>query len=395
MVTGLFFLRQGQDEEALQKFVAALRQEYHFLPAYSAAAAAYLRTARKLGMNRDDASAKKAGELRINAATLLEEMRKFDPNRPGVYTALGCAYAVMQRPEQARKMLREAKENDPLVAYCRGYIEYYYGEPEASRMELAHREFEQGVKLETTAVDPFSQRVIADCKAAAEMIDSWKRTSLRLIEEFNGLDAKNIGSGWIETEGMYGIQVTREVHKEKGGRGKFAGKQTIKDWGLTSLAHEIPGAEFHSFEITLYPEKMTDKTEFGVSIFHTKAGDHWAGVSIGFDSAGKAKVNLNSSDKEMDGHDMVNGWTDIKTPLPNPKEITLKITVSEVKRQRTFSLWFWSAQKGDWIPTSVKDMGFNAPAQGAWRVAAWTRAWKDLDLLLYVDNIRVLDQARR
>jgi tetratricopeptide (TPR) repeat protein len=395
MVAGLFLLRQGQDEEALQKFVSALRQEYHFLPAYSGAAAAYLRTARKLALNRDDASAKKAGELRINAATLLQAMRNFDPNRPGVWTALGCAYAVMQRPEDARMMLRQAKESDPLVFYTRGYVEYYYADAEdAARLDLAHREFEQAVKLETTAVDPFSQRVIADCKVAVDQIEQWKRTSLRLIEEFNGLDAKNIGSGWIETEGMYGIQVTREVHKEKGGRGKFAGKQAIKDWGLTSLAHEIPGADFHSFEITLVPEKIADKSEFGVSIFTTKTGDHWSGLSVGFDAAGKAKISTNSQDRDMDGHDMSIGWTDIKIAPPNPKEITLKIAVAEVRRQKTFSVSFWNAQKGDWV-VAVKDQGFNATSQGTWRVAAWTRAWKDLDVVLYVDNIRVLDQARR
>jgi tetratricopeptide (TPR) repeat protein len=395
MITGLFLLRQGQDEEALQKFVSALRQEYHFLPAYSGAAAAYLRTARKLGMNRDDASLKKAGELRINAATLLQAMRNFDPNRPGVWAALGCAYAVMQRPEEARLMLRQAKENDPLVFYTRGYIEYYYGEgDDAARLDLAHREFEQAVKLETTAVDPFSGRVIADCKAAVDQIEQWKRTSLRLLEEFNGLDAKNIGGGWIETEGLYGIQITREVHKEKGGRGKFAGKQAIKDWGLTSLAHEIPGAEFYSYEITLMPEKIGERTEFGVSIFTAKAGDHWTGLSVGFDGAGKARVSANSQDRDMDGHDMSIGWTDIKIPVPNPKEITLKISLTEQKRQKTFSVSFWNAQKGDWV-VAVKDQGFNATGQGAWKIAAWTRAWKDSDLVLYVDNIRVLDQARR
>jgi tetratricopeptide (TPR) repeat protein len=394
MVTGLLQLRQGQDEEALQRFVSALRQEYHYLPAYSGAAAAYLRTARKLALARDDASTKKAAELRINAATLLQAMRNFDPNRPGVWVALGCAYAALQRPEDARLMLRQARENDPLIFYTRGYIEYYYPEGGADPMELAHREFDQAIKMETAAVDRFSQSVIADCKAAIEAIESWRKTSLRLLEEFNGLDAKNIGSGWIEAEGTYGIQITREVSKEKGGRGKFAGKQVIKDWGLTSLSHEIPGAEFHSFEITLFPDKITEKTEFGVSLFHSKQGDHWSGFSVGFDSAGKAKYSLNSQDRDMDGHDMSIGWTDIKAALPNAKEITLKIELGELKKQKTLTVSFWSPQKGDWV-VAVPNLGFAAGSQGTWRVAAWTRAWKDLDILLYVDNIRVLDQARR
>jgi hypothetical protein len=48
MVTGLPVAPPGQDEEALQKFVSALRQEYFFLPRTPGAAAAYLRNARKL-----------------------------------------------------------------------------------------------------------------------------------------------------------------------------------------------------------------------------------------------------------------------------------------------------------------------------------------------------------
>lgn len=394
MVTGLLLLREGQDEPALQKFVTALRHEYFYLPAYSGAAAAYLRTARKLALTRTDQDAKKAAELRIDAATLLQSMHEFDPNRPGVMTALACAYAVMQRPEDARKALREAKESDPLVFYVRGYVEAYYADgDEAVRMDLAHREFEQAVKLEPGATDRISQSVVADCKAAVDQIEQWKKTSLRLLEEFNGLEAKNIGGGWLESE-TYGVQITRAVSKEKGGRGKMAGKQVVRDWGLTSLAHEIQGADFYSFEITIFPEKV-DKSEFGVSLFHTKGGDHWNGFSVGFDlAAGKAKFAVNSSDREMDGHDMSIGWTDIKVPLPNPKEIQLKITVSEKNRARFFNIWWWNAQKGEWLQ-AAKDLGFNANAQGPWRIAAWVRAWRDQDVLLYVDNIRVLDQARR
>jgi len=396
MVTGLFLLRQGQDEEGLQKFVSALRQEYHFLPAYSGAAAAYLRTGRKLGMARDDASAKKADEARVNAATLLQAIRDFNPNAPGPWAALGCAYAVMQRPQDAHLALRQAmtlsqqKGLDPLILYAQGYLEYYYGNAAnpGQRLDDARKEFEQAVKLKDTATDPHSQRVIADCEAAIAAIDSWKKTALRLLQNFDGPDAKSIGPGWLESKN-YNVQISRA-----GGRGKFAGKQAIKDWGLTSLSHEIPGADFYSFEVTLSPEKLGDKAEFGVSLFTTKTGDHWSGLSVGFDAAGKARISTNSQDRDMDGHDMSIGWTDIKVAPPNPKEITLKLSVAEVKRQKTLSVSFWNAQKGDWV-VAVPNIGFNPGSQGAWRIAAWTRAWKDLDILLYVDNVRVLDQARR
>lgn len=395
MAIGLLRLREGQDEDALVKFVGALRQEYHFLPAYSGAAAAYLRTGRKLAMSRDDASAKKADESRVNAATLLQAVRDFNDKAPGPWASLGCAYAVMNRPADARMALRQAillsqqKGVDPLILYAQGYLEYYYGNAAnpGARLDDARKEFEQAVKLKETSTDPHSQRVIADCEAAIAAIDSWKKTALRLIQNFDGPDAKSIGPGWIESKG-YNVQITRA-----GGRGKFAGKQVNKDWGLTSLAHEIPGEEFNSLEMTFYPEKI-EKAEFGLSIFTAEQGGVHMGFSVGIDETGKVRYSVNSSDREMDGHDMAVGWTDVKVPLVNPKEITMRITAGEKNRARYFSLWYWSAEKGDWI-IAAKDLAMNANARVPWRIAAWVRAWKDRDVLLWVDNIKVLDQARR
>src|SRR5579859_210692 len=394
MVTGLLHLREGQNEAALEKFVAALRKDFYFLPAYSAAAAAYLRTGRKLAETRDEASARKADEMRVNAETLLRRIREFDPSRPGAHAALGCAYAAMQRPEEARESLRKAdslsqKGSDPLVYYALGYLDYYYGQTgsAAGNLELARSRFDQAVKLEAAALDRFSQSVIEDCKKAIDAIDLWDRTSLRLLEEFNGPDAKNIGSNWLEKEGA-GIHITR-----CGGRGKFEGKQAVRDFALTSLMHEIPGADFYSFEMTFMPEKV-EKAEFGLSIFHTQQGALRSGLSVGIDAGGKARYQANSSDNELDNRDMVVGWQEIKTPLPNPKEITIRVTLTEGKnRARLFTIFFWDPAKADWIaaapPLTV------SPPRGAWQVGAWTHTVKDREVLLYVDNIKVLDQAKR
>jgi tetratricopeptide (TPR) repeat protein len=397
MVTGLLRLREGQNEAALDKFVAALRRDFYFLPAYSAAAAAYLRTGRKLAESHDDASARKADEMRVNAETLLRRIREFDPNRPGAHAALGCAYAVMQRPEEARESLRKAEQlsqasqkgADPLVRYALGYLDYYYGANPvvAARLEAARDWFDQAVKLEATATDPFSQRVIADCKANIDAIDLWGRTSLRLIETFDGQDAKSIGSNWLEKEGQ-GIQITREK-----GRGKFAGKQAIRDFALTSLMHEVPGADFYSFEMTFMPEKV-EKAEFGMSIFHTLQGNLHSGFSVGIDANGKARFHANSSDNDLDIHDMAIGWQEIKTPLPSAKEITIRVTLTEAKnRARVFTIFFWDPAKNDWVAASPP-VTVNPP-RGAWQVGAWVHSWKDHEVLLYVDNIKVLDQARR
>jgi tetratricopeptide (TPR) repeat protein len=390
MVSGLLLLRQGQDEEALQKFVTALRSEYFFLPAYSGAAAAYLRTARKLAMGKDEASARKASELRINAATLLQKIRDFDPNRPGAWLGLGIAYAAMRRPEDARNALRNAGGNDPLLFYTRGYIEYYHGEGEdRDRVELAKREFDQAVKLETTATDPVSQRVIGDCKTAIEQMMAWKHTAQRLLMTFDGPDAKQIGPGWLESENNYNVQISREK-----GRGKFAGKQAVKDWGLTSLLHEFQGADFQTLEVTLYPEKV-EKAECGISLFTTKNGDRWQGLSIGFDQNGKAKYAMNLSDHDMDGFDFsVGGWIDFKVQPPNPKEILIRVSVTEKNRARFFNISWWNPAKSEWM-LAKDQLGFAANAQGAWRMGTWIRAWRDQDVQMFVDNIKILEQVRR
>ena len=390
MVTGLLLLRQGEDEAALQKFVTALRAEYFFLPAYSGAAAAYLRTARKLAMSRDEASGRKASELRINATTLLQRIRDFDPNRPGAWLALGIAYAVMGRPEDARNAFRNAGGNDPLLFYARGYLEYVQTDAQPQdRVELARREFDAAIKLETTATDPVSQRVIADCKQAIDQMLGWKNTSQRLLMTFEGPDAKQIGPGWLESENNYGVQITREK-----GRGKLGGRQAVKDWGITMLSHDVPGADFLSLEVQLFPEKV-EKAEYGISIFTTKGQDRWQGLSVAFDATGKAKYAMNLSDHDMDGFDFtVGGWIDFKKQPPNPKEIQIKVAVTEKNRARFFNIYWWDPAKSEWM-LAKDQLGFAANAQGPWRIATWVRAWRDQDVQLFVDNIKILELVRR
>ena len=70
----------------------------------------------------------------MNAETLLRTLRDSDASRPATWTALGCAYAVMARPDDARQALRQGaqllqtagKPDDPLISYARGYVEFWY-----------------------------------------------------------------------------------------------------------------------------------------------------------------------------------------------------------------------------------------------------------------------------
>lgn len=391
MVTGLVSLREGQDDAALEKFTAALRKEYYYLPAYSAAAAAYLRAGRKLGAQKDEASQRKADEMRINAETLLRAVYDFDRTRPGVMAALGCAYAGMQRPDEARRALSAAaKGNDPLILYALGYLDYYYAGaeiPPETRLLNARGQFEQAVKMENPPTDDFSKNVIADCKAAVEAIDQWLATDLRFLEEFNGPDGKNIGNNWLQKMGA-GITVSRA-----GARARFMGKQAVKDFALTSLMRDVPGAAFYSVEMTFYPEKV-DKAEYGMSIFHTAQGTLHSGFSVAIDANGKARYHVNSSDGDLDRQDTAVGWTEIKTPIPNPKEITIRITMTELKnRARAFVVHFFDPAKGDWV--AVSPPVTSNPPRGAWQIGAWVHTWAGHEVLLYVDNVKVLDQTRR
>jgi hypothetical protein len=285
---------------------------------------------------------------------------------------------------------------DPFVLYTAGYLEYYHGQAEtdAGRLELAQREFAQAVKLKGQYTDAYTQRVIADCENAADGIEQWKTTIVRVDERFEGESAKTIGLGWIEADDRNGVAITRDYSKEKGGRGKFAGTHVARDWALTSLTREIPGGDFHSLEITFMPEK-SEKVEFGVSLYTAHQGETWSGFHLGFDGAGKVRYVPGLSDKDMDGRDMSVGWVELKGLPPNPREITLRLAMVEKGRQSSLALSWWDAARREWTP-SQKEIPLNlGGGRGNWRVQAWTRAWKSQEVLLYVDNFRVFGRERR
>jgi hypothetical protein len=147
-------------------------------------------------------------------------------------------------------------------------------------------------------------------------------------------------------------------------------------------------------EVQLFPEKV-EKAEYGISIFTTKNGEKWQGLSVGFDQAGKAKVAPNLSDHDMDGYDFqVGNWVDLKVQPPNPKELQIRVTVTEKNRARFFNIWWWDPAKGEW-KLAKDQLGFASNAQGPWRIATWIRAWRDQDVVMYVDNIKILEQVRR
>jgi tetratricopeptide (TPR) repeat protein len=410
---GFIKLRDGADDEALAQFTAALRADTAYLPAFSGAATAYLRTARKLAAEasttRDESRAaaisRIAEERRVNAETLLKQVRDFDTNRAGSWIALGCAYAVMGRADEARSALRAAAgllqgagKADPLIFYTLGYVEYYYAPllTVEERLESAEREFAMGAKLEGTLTDPFSVRVIADCKLAAADIETWRVTSLRLDERFERPTAKSVGGGWLEAEDKYGISISLENTKERGGRAKFAGKQSIAAYGLTCMTHEIPAENFYVFEGTIYPEQ-TAKTEYGFSIFYAKQGDSWVGFHIGMDGQGKVRYNVAASDpRDLDRRDFTSGgWMESKVVLPNPKEVTIRIVRGEKNRLPTFTIFFWDTAKNEWILAN-RDITVNiGHPKGNWKVGVFCRADQGADVLFTVDNIRVFERTPR
>jgi tetratricopeptide (TPR) repeat protein len=409
-------LRAGQDEEALVRYTGALRADYSYLPAYSGAAAAYLRTARKMAadaaQHHDDQKAaemsRRAQERRIAAETLLRTVRDFDPNRPSGWEALGCAYASMGRPAEAQDALRRAamllqaagKPADPLVSYALGYVEYYFAplESEEARLESAQREFSQGagLKAQVPSTDLFSQRAVADCQQAVDAIEDWKVTSLLLNDAFEREASKAVGNGWIQADTKYGIAITLENTKETGGRARFLGKQAITNYGLTTLQHDVVGDNFYAVEATLYPDK-TNRVEYGLSIFFASQGDSRIGFHVGLDGAGKLRFNSNAPDKDLDRRDMLSagGWTEIKAPIPNPREILLRVTRGQKNRAEVFTIWLFDPSKSEWVAVQ-KEVPVNIQAsRGNWRVGFFSRAPQDAEVSFGVDNVRVFARMRR
>ena len=413
LALGFLKLRDGADDEALQQFTAALRADTAYLPAYSGAAAAYLRTARKLAAEatttRDEtrvtALLRVAQERRVNAETLLKQVRDFDTARTSSWVALGCAYAAMARPDDARTALRSAAglaqaagKAEPLISYTLGYVEYYYAPVETveARLESAEREFLIGAKMKDSATDAFSKRVIADCEQAAADIETWRTTSLRLDERFERETSNAVGGGWLEAEDKYGVKISLENTKERGGRAKFSGKQAIAAFGMTAMTHDVPGENFYVFEGTIHPD-VTAKTEYGFSIFYAKQGDSWVGFHVGVDVQGKVRFNVSASDpRDLDRRDMgQGGWMEVRAPLPNPKEFTIRIVRGEKNRLPTFTLQFWDPSKGagEWVVAS-KDITVNiGHPKGNWKVGVFCRAEQGSDVLFTADNIRVFEKV--
>ncbi len=410
LALGQLHLAAEANDAALGRFREALAEDPFHLPAYAGAAAAYLRTARVLGAQaaalknnpRGEELEKQAGERRVAAETLIRTIRDFDPNLPGAWTALGCAYAAMGRAEDARQALRMAanllqtanRPIDPLVYYGLGYVEYYFGAgDEETRMKASLPDFQQGAKLKETVKDPFSVKVAAECEGIADAIEEWQVTSLRFEELFEREPNKSLGAQWIESDGTYGVAATVEK-SPAGGRARLAGRQAIKAWGMTSMLREIPGVNFLSFEATLYPEKVA-RAEYGMSIYYNEQGGQRQGFHVGVDVQGKLRVSTAAADpRDMDGKDMVLGWTEIKTPIPNPEELRVRITKSEKARQSFLTISLWDSAKGQWIPAH-RDLPVNLTnVKESWRAGLFIRAALDAEVSLWADNLRVYERLK-
>jgi tetratricopeptide (TPR) repeat protein len=412
-VLGHLKLRDGVDDAALEHFVTALRGDAFYLPAYYGAATAYLRTAARLtaeaAAKKDDAGSEKedllrrAHEMRVNAETLFRTVRDFDRTRVNPWVALGCVYAVMGRAEEARPSLREAdallqqaqRPADPLIYYARGYVEYWYGgETDEARLEVALGEFNRGSKIPVDPKDALGARLVKDCEQAVAEIDKWKSTSIRLNEKFEA-EGTEIPNTWVRSS-PYGIRMTLDKSPGQGGRCKFEGKQALADMGLTRLDRVIPSDDFYALEATFYPEK-TDKTEFGVSIYFSKQDKSRMGFHIGVDMLGKVKFNAYASDvTDMDRKDMSLGWLPVKPDLPDKKQVTFRIERAERNRVPYFDLYLLDPAKGEWV-LAHKDVGIQATARSKenWTISLWARAWMGQEYLLYADNVRVYERARR
>jgi len=386
-------MAEGANADALKGYASALQAEFHFLPAYTGAAMAYLASARALETAAGDAATSAANretatQHRISAETLLNSIRDFDPQRASTYLALGCVLAVMGRGADAEKNFARALEMNPaadaLLAYGRGYVAYWYGDSDPkSRLSNAKVMFNQATSI--TATDPVDVAWIQACKDVMQKIDDWQNTSVLFDDRFERGKAEDVGAGWVERDKQHGVSITLE-----GGRARFSGEQKVKDMGLTQLERDVPRQEFLSFEVTLFPG--AGKCEYGISLYHTKQSEQdWMGLHVGVDMGGKFRqAPLRMSDFAANRLDYF-GVEVPKFALPNPKEIRLRFERrSDQRNLTTIDISVWDASKADWVQV-IKPVPVMAGGQAqSYRVAVWARSLLKQTFTLDVDNARVL-----
>lgn len=406
---------EGGDEAALDLYREALRHDYYLMPAYYGAAAAYLRAGRKARLEaeaekdeiRSHELSDKARECRQSAETLLRKLRTFDPQNADTLVALGAVYALLDRPDDSLEALRAAaqilqQKMDPLLHYVMGYVEYWHpsGDPDEKRLDKALGSFSRCAGCEVNPQDAFGLEVVKEAKKIVEDIGDWKVTSLRVDDRFEREPPTrpDPGQGWFEIENN-GIDITVESDAGQGGRCRFSGQQTRADMGLTVLERQIPAENFYAMEVTLFPTKVQG-AEFGVSIYYNAQQNTRLGFHVGFNAKTQPRYHPNLAypkDMDMINMDIVR-WVDIKTPLPDPSQVTLRITRGEKDRRAVMSVFAWDAAKGDWTPLA-KDVavpiGTGAGASRQWWVSIWGRAMKGQSYAFDVDNVRIYERVRK
>lgn len=229
---GRLKLREGKPDKALELFRASLKSEPSYLAATTDTALAYLALAREEQRQAANstpelaaARRERAAMYRINAETLLTLARDSDPQGTQIFIALGCVYATMAgRSLDAVSMFNKGVEpgfDDPLIAYGRGYVDYWHGgETPTERLEVAEAKFRYGALL--TVVDPVHQEWVKACAEAVKKIQDWKEQRILFEDSFTGNQA-SLTAGWTPLQFPNGPQIRYEkdmaVIAESLGRG--------------------------------------------------------------------------------------------------------------------------------------------------------------------------------
>lgn len=362
---------------AEKDLTSALLTEPQFLPARALLADLYLRA-----------------EKYLEAEALLTVIREADPSRADARLAFGCLMALTGRTDIAKEYLFEAKKlagPDPWIHYALGWIDYQVSSSDAAqRLRSACENY----FLEIGRLDPISfsdvptRDLIGYCRTLADVIQEWTETSMRVDDRFERDDEKDVGGGWIVVK-RYGIDVAVETQ-----RCKFSGKQVNKEMGVTSLEREIPFENFLSYEATLMPVGMP-RAECGLSLYFAQpAPNHRTGYHVVIDMMGKIRVTQ-AQEAELNGGTST-GWEEIKTAIPNPKEMRLKFE----RRRKTegmdvLDVFLFHASTGNWIPLK-KDVPLGRTTQTkSYKISVFGRGWKDQDYAFTVDNVRVLERKRK
>ncbi|MDQ7779291.1 MAG: tetratricopeptide repeat protein [Planctomycetota bacterium] len=201
-----------------------------------------------------------------DAVAFLERIAPRYQKRLECKYALGVAYLGQNQLDRADREFREIlKLDDKSVGAINGL----------AYLAFVNRRTAEAVKRfnDVIRTEPANEYAVSSLKKIGESVTRtlWEDT-------FHRSDRDDIGRGWEEQEGRFGvsIQLARK-------RVLFTGTQAVKDWGITSLERTVRESTFLTIEAELDVSRCTGAVAGVVVATQTQAGKQRGGLLLGLD----------------------------------------------------------------------------------------------------------------